>query len=67
MSDVPTKFPHNIYVSHYDHSREDSISLNADITKEGAVNENGPTLVATYVLNKVSLITKKIEEEEQDF
>jgi hypothetical protein len=57
------KFPEVIHVSHYDHSSEDSPSLNACLKKEDAIDDDEPSkLVAEYKLVKVRRLTKKVEE-----
>ena len=62
-SEVPTTFPQKIYVSYWDHATEENPSMSANIKKEDSVGDNGPTLVATYILNGVTKITKTLKEE----
>ena len=56
------KFSETIYVSHYDHSSEDSPSLNANLTEADACDESEETRVAEYKLVRVRKLVKKVTE-----
>jgi len=56
------KFPQVLYVSHYDHSTEESPSLNACLTELEAIDHDGATAVAEYALVRVRKLIRKIEE-----
>jgi hypothetical protein len=57
------KFPEVLHVSHYDHSSEESPSLNACLKQHDAVRDDEPsTLVAEYKLVRVLRLAKKVEE-----
>ncbi len=55
------KFPEIIYVSHFDHSSEDSPSLNACLSELEAVDDE-ITAVAEYKLVRARKLIRKIEE-----
>lgn len=59
-SDLP--FPGVLYVSHYDHSSEESPSLSACLEELDAIDDNEVTAVAEYKLVRVRKLVRKIEE-----
>jgi hypothetical protein len=65
--DFRSTFPKELFVSHYDHSRESLPSFNAGPAKLEVVEENGPTYVATYELKSITLIEKKLDEKDIPF
>jgi len=56
------KFPEITFVSHFDHSTEESPSLNACFKELEAVDDNEITAVAEYKLVRVRKLFRKIEE-----
>ena len=56
------KFPEVIYVSHFDHSTEESPSLNACFKEIEAIDDDEITTVAEYKLVGVRKLFRKIEE-----
>lgn len=59
------KFPNVIFVSHYDHSTEESPSLAVSLTEKEAieVSDSRPVMVARYQVVNVRKLNFKIEEE----
>ena len=55
-------FPEFLFVSHFDHSSEESPSLNACLQEADAIEEGGPTPVAEYKLVRVRNLKKTVEE-----
>ena len=57
------KFPEVLYVTHYDHSTDESPSLGASTNEVDAVEDDGsPTDVAEYKLVRVRKLKKAITE-----
>jgi hypothetical protein len=57
------KFPEVLHVSHYDHSSDESPSLNACLKQYDAIRDDETsTLVAEYKLVRVLRLAKKVEE-----
>ena len=56
------KFPEMLFVSHYDHSTDESPSFNANAKEIDAVDDNEPTDVAEYRLVRVRKLKKEITE-----
>jgi hypothetical protein len=62
MANAELKFPEVIYVSHYDHSTNESPSLNACLKPEDAIKDGEITPVAEYKLVKVRRLMQRVEE-----
>lgn len=63
----PSTFPEKLFVAHYDHSREDSISLCAELTAKAAIEIDAPedneaVAVAEYKLISVKRLSFQIVE-----
>jgi len=56
------KFPEVLYVSHFDHSSDESPSLNACVKEVDAVDDNETTDVAEYRFVRVRKLVRKLEE-----
>jgi hypothetical protein len=56
------KFPDVVYVTHYDHSTEESPSLDAQVSLTTAVRSEQPTVVAVYGLVSVKTYVHRVEE-----
>jgi hypothetical protein len=67
-NDRPTKFPEQLFVSHYDHSTESSPSLSVCLTEKEAIEAGpgGPTLVAMYRLFAVRKLDMQIVDVDKD-
>jgi hypothetical protein len=63
----PLPFPDVLFVSHYDHSTADSISLSACLTEKEAieVGEKQPVPVAEYKLVRIRLLSFEVKEHDQ--
>jgi len=61
-AEINLKFPDVIYVSHFDHSTEESPSLNACFTELDALDDDKLTSVAEYKLVRVRKLIRKVEE-----
>jgi len=63
MAKSDLKFPDVLFVSHFNHSTDESPSLNACLTELEAVEEDGATVaVAEYKLVRVRKLVRKVEE-----
>jgi hypothetical protein len=62
---IDLKFPEILFVSHFDHSSDESPSLNACVRQLDAVEENEPTDVAEYKLVRVRRLQREIKEIEK--
>ena len=56
------KFPELLFVSHFDHSTEETPSLNACLNAIDAIDDDQITAVAEYKLVRVRKLFRKIEE-----
>ena len=62
MAATNLPFPETLYVSHFDHSSEETPSLNACVRQLDAIDDNEVTHVAEYTLVSVRKLAKRVEE-----